>query len=84
MLVEELRSKRIDAIVLETSQAEKIAARHQNLAYFEVKQFASSFAIALPKGSKLKNNIDHMIKSLRNNGKLAELEQKWGVSSAAR
>lgn len=82
LLVEELRSRRIDGIVLETSQAAQIAKQYKNLAYFELKSYGSSFAIAMPRGSKIKNNIDHTIKSLRTSGKLAELEQKWGISSA--
>lgn len=83
MLVEELKNKRIDGVVLETSQAMKFASQHKTLDYFEVKEFGTSFAVVLPKGSKLKNNIDHTIKSLRKSGKLEDLEQKWGISSAA-
>lgn len=82
MLVEELKTKRIDGIVLETSQAARFASQHKKLAYFEISEYSTSFAVALPKGSEIKRNIDHTIKSLRKNGKLEELEQEWGISSA--
>jgi polar amino acid transport system substrate-binding protein len=53
MLVEELKNKRIDAIVLEESQVKNFIQKNPELASFPVKQYGSSFAIALPKGSPL-------------------------------
>jgi ABC-type amino acid transport substrate-binding protein len=82
MLVEELKNKRIDAVILEVSQAEKFQQSHANLGFFELKEYGSSFAIALPKDSELKNNIDHTIKALRKNGVIKQLEEKWGIVSA--
>lgn len=82
MLVEELKSKRIDGLVIEVSQAEKFKAKYPTLDFFEMREYGSSFAIALPKDSPLKNNIDHTIKSLRKNGTLKNLEEKWGIISA--
>lgn len=83
MLVEELKTKRVDAVVLEVSQAEQFAAKNKNLSFFPVKEYGSTFAIAIPKGSPLKNNIDHTIKSLRKNGTIQKLEEKWGLTGAA-
>jgi len=82
MLVEELKNKRIDAIVLEESQVEKFIQKNLELASFPVKQYGSSFAIALPKGSPLKKNIDHTIKALKSNGTIDALSKKWGVLGA--
>jgi polar amino acid transport system substrate-binding protein len=82
MLVEELKNKRIDAIVLEESQVEKFIQKNSELASFPVKQYGSSFAIALPKGSPLKKNIDHTIKALKRNGTIDALSKKWGVLGA--
>ncbi len=79
MLVEELKTKRIDAMVLEVSQAENFTAKNNTLKFFKVQEYGSAFAIAIPKDSGLKNNIDHTIKSLRNNGTIKQLEQKWGL-----
>ena len=80
MLVEELKTKRIDAMVLEISQAEQFSAKNKMLSFFPVKEYGSAFAIAIPKQSGLKNNIDHTIKLLRNKGTIQKLEQKWGLA----
>ncbi len=82
MLVEELKNKRLDALVLEESQAEKFVAKYPELSSFSVKQYGSSFAIALPKNTELKKNIDHTIKQLKGNGTISALAKKWRVISA--
>lgn len=79
LLVEELKNKRLDAVVLEKSQAEKFVTQHQSLGYFDVPKYGTSFAIAFPKGSKIKGNIDHTIKTLKNNGITEKLEKKWNI-----
>lgn len=81
MLVEELKNKRLDAVVLEESQAEKFVAKYPKLSSFSVKQYGSSFAIALPKKTELKKNIDHTIKQLKGNGTISALAKKWGIVS---
>ena len=82
MLVEELKNKRLDAIVLEELQAEKFMDKYPKLSSFPVKQYGSSFAIALPKGTNLKKNVDHSIKQLKGNGTISALAEKWGIISA--
>ena len=81
MLVEELKNKRLDAVVLEESQAEKFVTKYPELSTFSVKQYGSSFAIALPKKTELKKNIDHTIKQLKGNGTISALAKKWGIVS---
>jgi polar amino acid transport system substrate-binding protein len=82
MLVEELKSKRIDAIILEESQAEKFMEKYPKFSSFPVKQYGSSFAIALPKKTNLKRNVDHTIKQLKGNGTINALANKWGIIGA--
>ncbi len=79
MLVEELKTERVDAVILEESQAEKFSQINPQLSSFRLSQYGSSFAIALPKGSPEKKNIDHTIKSLRSNGTINALTKKWGL-----
>lgn len=79
MLVEELKNKRLDAVVLEETQAEKFVEKSPELAAFSVKQYGSSFAIALPRNTKFKKNIDHTIKQLKGNGTISALAKKWGI-----
>lgn len=77
MLVEELKSKVIDAIIFEEAQTEKFIANNPELASFSLRQFSSEFAIALPKGSDLTNNINEAIKALNEDGTLDNIRKKW-------
>lgn len=79
MLVEDLKSKRIDALVVENGQAAKFIELNPNLSKFLVEDLNSSFAIALPKGSNYKKKMDHAIKSLKSNGTIEVLKKKWGL-----
>lgn len=79
MLIEELKNKRLDAVILEESQAQKFAEKSPELSAFSVKQYGTSFAIALPRNTKLKKNIDHTIKQLKGNGTISALAKKWGI-----
>ena len=82
MLVQDLKNKRLDAVIMEEAQASEFAKQNSALASFSVPQYGSSFAIAMPKNTKAKNNIDHTIKSFKSNGTLEALEKKWGLISA--
>jgi len=79
ILVEELKTGRVDAVILEESQADKFVQKNPQLSNFRLSQYGSSFAIALPKGSSEKKNIDHTIKSLKSNGTINALTKKWGL-----
>ncbi len=82
MLIEELKSKRIDAVVLEDTQAEKFIEIYPNMSRFVEDNLGSSFAIAMPKNFASKKNIDHAIKALRSNGTTQTLAKKWGLVGA--
>lgn len=81
MLVEELKNERIDAMVLEEAQVVKFIEKNPMLASFSVKEYGSSFAIALPKDSPLKKDIDLAIEELKKNGTIDSLSKKWGIIS---
>ncbi|MGI4775760.1 MAG: ABC transporter substrate-binding protein [Janthinobacterium lividum] len=77
MLVEELKSKAVDAVILEEAQAKNFSGNNPSLIYFILEDFDTNFAIALPKGSGLKAEIDEAIKDLEQNGTLNEIRKKW-------
>ncbi len=79
MLVEDLKAGRVDAVILENSQATKFMEIYPNLSKFILNEFTSSFAIAMPKKSPNKEAIDAAIKILKNNGKITKLSKKWGL-----
>jgi len=82
MLVEELKSRRIDALVLEAAQARKFIEIYPDLARFTDKNLSSSFAIAMPKNSPHKQDIDRAIKALQSKGITQALAKKWGLTGA--
>ncbi len=80
ILVEELKQKRIDGVVLEGFQAEEFIKKNPQLSSFKIKGKDSDFAIALPKSSKDKELVDEAIKALKADGTIAELSKKWGIN----
>lgn len=81
ILVEELKAKRIDALILEDSQADKFIEIYPHFAKFIEVNLSSSFAIAMPKNSPQRKQIDNAIRSLKSNGTIYALSKKWGLAS---
>lgn len=77
MLVEELKAKVIDAIILEESQSQKFIENNKGLASFPLQEFSSEFAIALPKNSELIKDVNKAIEDLKEEGVLNKLKKKW-------
>lgn len=78
MLVEELNIKRIDGVILETVQSEKFIEIYPHLTLMQLDS-GQNFAIAMPKNSAHKKEIDHAIKALKANGSIGILSKKWGL-----
>ncbi len=76
VLVEELKSGSVDAVILEDMQVEKFISNNPELASFKLPA-VSTFVIALPKGSEFKDKINKAIKELEKSGKLLEIKQRW-------
>lgn len=77
MLVEELKSKAVDAVILEEAQAQRFIVNNPAFAYFTLQDFSSEFAIALPQGSLLKASINNAIRVLEEEGVLEGIRKKW-------
>jgi ABC-type amino acid transport substrate-binding protein len=76
-LIQELLSARLDAVILETHQAEKFTQNNTNLDMFRVDYTDSDFAIALPKGSPIKDQVNQAIKRMKEDGTINGLMVKW-------
>lgn len=77
MMIQELNTGRIDAVYMDEDVATGFI-EEQNL--FGIKDPTTSspgMAIAFPKESELVEDVNKVIKSLEENGKLAELRDKW-------
>lgn len=82
MLIEELKNGTIDAILLEASQAIKFVSQHKDFATFVVKQYSSSFSIALPvKYTNYQHMLNGAIQHLKDNGTISSLNDKWRIIS---
>jgi polar amino acid transport system substrate-binding protein len=77
MLIEELKSKVIDAIILEEWQSKKFIANNQELVSFSLKDFSSEFAIALPNNSEFVDMVNKAIQELKEDGTIGLITKKW-------
>ncbi|MDR0296392.1 MAG: transporter substrate-binding domain-containing protein [Rickettsia sp.] len=77
MLVEELKSKVIDVVVLEELQSKKFIENNPDLASFSLTEFSSKFAIAMPKDSKLVETVNKAISELKEDGTISRITKKW-------
>lgn len=77
MLVEELKAKAIDAIILEELQSQKFIENNKGLASFSLQEFSSEFAIAMAKNSGSIKEINKVIRDLEEEGEVERLQKKW-------
>lgn len=76
-IIQELKSGRIDAAIIDQSVGEGFIAHHQVLTGFKLPQKSAGTAIAFPNGSKLVEPFNRVIKQMKENGELQELKNKW-------
>lgn len=77
VLIEELNSGSVDAVILEKMQVDEFLKNNKDLSFFDLPGLKSEFAILLPKGSSLTNQINQSIKNLKKDNKLLMIQQKW-------
>ncbi|WP_155593427.1 transporter substrate-binding domain-containing protein [Lysinibacillus cavernae] len=77
-IIQDMMSKRLDAGILEGGVAKGYLKTNDQLVAFPVEEQPEDFkAIAVPKGSDLKDKINKALKELADEGKIQELEEKW-------
>ncbi|MBN8828118.1 MAG: ABC transporter permease subunit [Sphingobacteriia bacterium] len=78
MLLEELKSNRINILFLDRVQAESILKNNPQFTLYEVTEIISGQAvIALPKNSSLTKDFNQVIDKYQKNGELNKITQKW-------
>lgn len=80
ILVEELKLGRIDAVMMEQVQVQRLMSKSDIFSSFEIENI-SEFAIAMPKDSPLKEQINKAIKEMEADGTMQALQAKWGLVS---
>lgn len=76
-LIQELKTNRIDVAYMDKAAA-KGYIKEQNLGGFEDPTSSSpGMAVAFPKGSELKEDVNKVLKEMKESGKLEELKKEW-------
>jgi polar amino acid transport system substrate-binding protein len=77
-IIQELKSGRIDAAIIEDTVAKGYVAANDDLEFnVAPSEGESGSAIALPKGSKYVDQFNNVLKEMKDNGELDKLVKKW-------
>jgi len=77
-IVQDMMSKRLDGAIMEGGVAKGYLKTNDKLAAFPVEEQPEDYkAIAVQKGSDLKDKINKALKELADEGKIQQLEEKW-------
>jgi len=76
-VVQELINKRVDAVILDGSQAAVFLQKYSQLEMNLMPKTDDSFAIAFPKGSKWLAPFNKELQKMKDNGDMNKLVKKW-------
>lgn len=77
VLIEELKSGSVDAVLLEKMQVAEFIKNNSGLSFFDPTGLSSNFAIVVNKGSDLLPKLNNAIGELQKNGKLETIINRW-------
>jgi len=77
LLVQELKTNKIDVAFLDESVAVQYMDEHGFVGFEDPTSSSPGFAVAFPKDSELVAEVDPVIQELIDSGKIEELEEKW-------
>ncbi|MBT2755297.1 basic amino acid ABC transporter substrate-binding protein [Mesobacillus foraminis] len=76
-LIQELKSKRIDAVYLDRTVAEGYVSELGLAAFKDESSGTPGMAMAFPKDSEIVDEFSKVIEEMKKNGELEKLEKKW-------
>ena len=76
-LIQEVRTGRIDGVLVEATPAKAYVEAHADLDYRLLEEHQSNFAVAFPKNSPWIERFNEALKKLKSRGKLEEIMRKW-------
>lgn len=76
-LIQEIKSGRFDAAVIEDTVAQGFIEKNEDLEGFTIEDADGGYAIAFPKNSKLTAEFDKVLKEMIENGELDNIVKKW-------
>lgn len=79
-LIQELKTDRLDAIVIEASQTEHFVKANEDLDHSILKDAAGEgYAVAFPQGSKIRGEFERALVELKESGELEAIFKKWSI-----
>ena len=75
-MIQDLKLKRLDGILLEESQAKVFASKNEEFDYHSFTYEEYGYSIVFAKSSKLKEQFNEVLMQLRDSGELEELKKK--------
>ncbi len=76
-LIEALKSKQLDVVVLEEAQAKEFCKKNSKLGYLVVAKANNGYVVALKHGSKLLTEINRALSIIKEQGDFNKLNNKW-------
>lgn len=78
-LIQELNSRRVDAVIVEDAVAVEMAASNPDLkvSYLPAGSVEDGYAIAFPKGSELVASFNEVLEEMKASGQIEEITKKW-------
>ena len=76
-LVEALKAKQLDAVIMDASQAQAFTQKNAALSYFILGKADDGYAVVLKKGSSLLSDVNTILDQFQEDGTLEKLQQKW-------
>ena len=85
ILIEDLKSRRLDGVIVEKAQARAFVKVFPDLRVLEFPGLnpagSDGYAVAFPRGTKRSSEVQlefkHVLEKLKQNGKLQEIQKKW-------
>jgi polar amino acid transport system substrate-binding protein len=75
--IEALKSGHVDCVLMDKIQASNFCKKNRGLKSAFIATSGNGYAIALKKGSDLKEKMNNALKELEASGKIEELKKKW-------
>lgn len=76
-ILQDFKAGRISAIIIGENEGISLINSHPDLKMIVIPSTKSGYAVAMPKDSPLKRDIDAIIEKMKQNGDLEKLEKKW-------
>ena len=75
--IEALKAGHVDGVLIDTVQGKAFSKKNKNLSYAIIAQSDTGYAVAVKKGSSLRESINQALKSLEKKGVLKKLKKKY-------